>query len=148
MSILKDNVASVASLKLLPKDDISAMPELNLQKTETTGAVATSAQWTELDFSQYSAVLKQKSNNDGGFNTVTVELTGNLIEETDLTIDDLNKRYIADAVLGSGKRLLLGTYLEPLTLEMEHDTGNPSKGSFAKVRLSGVLSRRSPEYVV
>lgn len=140
------NLASIVSVKLLPKDDITSMPDLNLAKTETDGPVVTSGTWVDIDFTLHSAVFKETAKQEGGFTVWPVELVGQHVEIDRFTMDDLNKRYIADVTDANGIRLLVGTDEQPLTLTMVNDSGNPSKGHFATLTLGGVLGRRAPIY--
>jgi len=146
MSLNQRNLASIVKVSLLPKDDITAMPELNLATTETAGAVSTGGTWDDVDFTIHSAVYKEKFNKGRGFGTWQVELTGKHVELERFTLDALNKRYIMDVTDANGTRLLVGTKDEPLVLSMEQDSGQPSSGRFATLVVGGELSRRPPIY--
>ncbi len=146
MALNQRNLASIVTVKLLPKDHITAMPDLNLAKTETTGAVTTSGTWDTIDFSIHSAVYKEKFEKGRGFGTWTIELVGKHVELERFTQDDLNKRYIMDILDANGTRLLVGTDTEPVILGMGQDSGQPSSGRFATLTISGELSRRPPIY--
>jgi hypothetical protein len=146
MALNQRNLTSIVSVKLLPKDDITSMPDLNLAKTETTGAVTTGGTWIEIDFTIHSAVYKEKFNKGRGFGTWQIELNGKHVEQERFTIDDLNKRYIMDIEDANGTRLLVGTDQEPIELRMEQDSGQPSSGRFATLVIGAELSRRPPIY--
>lgn len=146
MALNQRNLASIVTVNLLPKDDITAMPDLNLATTETTGAVTTGGTWDTIDFSIHSAVYKEKFDKGRGFGTWQIELSGKHVELERFTQDDLNKRYIMDILDANGTRLLVGTDKEPLMLGMEQDSGQPSSGRFAKLVIGGELSRRPPIY--
>lgn len=146
MSLNQRNLTSIVVVKLLPKDDITLMPELNLAKTETTNAVTTGGTWIEIEFTIHSAVYKEKFNKGRGFGTWQIKLNGKHVEMERFTIDDLNKRYIMDIEDANGTRLLVGTKQEPVELSIEQDSGQPSSGRFATLFIGGELSRRPPIY--
>jgi hypothetical protein len=146
MSLNQRNLTSIVSVKLLPKDDITSMPDLNLAQNKTVGAVIHIGYWRTIDFTVHSAVYKEKFNKGRGFGTWQIELTGKHVEKQRFLFDELNKRYIMDIEDANGTRLLVGTDQEPLVLSMEQDSGQPSSGRFATLAIGGELSRRPPMY--
>jgi hypothetical protein len=146
MSLNQRNLTSIVSVKLLPKDDITAMPELNLAKNKTVGAVVHGGYWRTIDFTIHSAVYKETFNKGRGFGTWQIELTGKHVESQRFLMNEINKRYIMDIEDANGTRLLVGTDQEPLVLSMEQDSGQPSSGRFATLVIDAELSHRPPMY--
>jgi len=146
MSLNRPNLASLVQVLLLPIDDITSFPDLNLERDAIESAVTTTGTWEAIDFTKHSAVLSEKAMDKKGVRYWTVEIAGDHVVNEQHRNDAIHKRYIADVTDANGLRMLIGTPDQPLRFETARNSGTPNKGNKNAIKLTTQLNERPPTY--
>jgi len=145
------NVSGLYDIRLSKIADIntSLWPLLSVDGLELLGAV-TSSLWQNPTHILGSAVMTEKSVRVNGDLFWDVRVSFGIPDNSDVSLaigQDVRKRYVADVTDNNGNRRLVGTPEDPLTIDVDGQSGDaPPALNGQMVVLTARLRNRPPFY--